>query len=63
LEGKITAEQWSKDAMKFSLLLYEAGIELGRIAMSKEVKLADARVKFARTLIGLDMEIAKKAVF
>jgi hypothetical protein len=61
LEGRITAEEWSKNVMEFSVLLFEAGLELGRIVMSKEVQPPEASAIFAKTLRGLHQEIAKKS--
>jgi hypothetical protein len=62
LHGKITAEQWSKETLDFSMLLYKTGLELGRISMSKDVQLPEASVLFVRTVRELDKEIAKKVL-
>jgi hypothetical protein len=46
--------------MEFSLMLYEAGLKLGQIAMSKEVQPPEASVMFWKILGGLHREIADK---
>ena len=58
VQGKITSELWEEETGRFSRLLHEAGVDLGHICQSSEVKQDEKYPKYVQRMVGLYGEMA-----